>query len=162
MARAGRQIRRSRRQESELQPAFRRTRVAYAGKESPGTVVVDPEAHYLYYVEEGGQAMRYGVGVGREGFAWSGEATIHNKQEWPDWYPPKEMLERRPELLKQMSQLQSGTGMPGGPDNPLGARAHYLWHQGTRTPISASTAPTSRRPSARAYPRAASAWSIRT
>ena len=119
--------------EFDLQPAFRRTRVAYAGKEAPGTVVVDPEAHYLYHVEEGGQAMRYGVGVGREGFAWSGEATIHNKQEWPDWYPPKEMLERRPELLKQMSQLQSGTGMPGGPDNPLGARAHYLWHDNVDT-----------------------------
>ncbi|MGO9674560.1 MAG: L,D-transpeptidase [Methylocella sp.] len=113
--------------EADLQPAFRRTRVAYAGGEAPGTVVVDPASHYLYHVEEGGQAMRYGVGVGREGFAWSGEATIHSKQEWPDWYPPKEMLERRPELLKQMSQLQSGTGMPGGPDNPLGARAHYLW-----------------------------------
>ncbi len=119
--------------EADLQPAFRRTRVAYAGKEAPGTVVVDPQAHYLYHVEEGGQAMRYGVGVGREGFAWSGEATIHNKQEWPDWYPPKEMLERRPELLKQMSQLQGGTGMPGGPDNPLGARAHYLWHDNADT-----------------------------
>ena len=112
---------------SDLDPAFRRTRVAYAGKEAPGTIVVDPSAHYLYHVEEGGQAMRYGVGVGREGFAWSGEATIHNKQEWPDWYPPKEMLERRPDLVKQMSQLQSGLGMPGGPENPLGARAHYLW-----------------------------------
>ena len=105
--------------------------------------------------------MRYGVGVGREGFGWSGAATIHNKQEWPDWYPPKEMLERRPELLKQMSKLQSGIGMPGGPENPLGARAHYLW-QGNRTPISASTAPMSRRRSARACPRAASAWSTRT
>ncbi len=119
--------------EADLQPAFRRTRVAYVGAEAPGTVVVDPAAHYLYYVEGGGQAMRYGVGVGREGFAWSGDATIHNKQEWPDWYPPKEMLERRPELLKQMSQLQSGTGMPGGPSNPLGARAHYLWHDNVDT-----------------------------
>jgi lipoprotein-anchoring transpeptidase ErfK/SrfK len=113
--------------EADLQPAFRRTRVAYVGPEAPGTVVVDPAQHYLYHVEEGGQAMRYGVGVGREGFGWSGAATIHNKQEWPDWYPPKEMLERRPELLKQMSKLQSGIGMPGGPENPLGARAHYLW-----------------------------------
>jgi lipoprotein-anchoring transpeptidase ErfK/SrfK len=119
--------------QSDLAPAFRRTRVAYAGKEAPGTVVVDPAGHYLYHVEEGGQAMRYGVGVGREGFAWSGEATIHNKQEWPDWYPPKEMLERRPDLIKQMSQLQSGTGMPGGPENPLGARAHYLWHDNVDT-----------------------------
>jgi lipoprotein-anchoring transpeptidase ErfK/SrfK len=119
--------------QSDLDPAFRRTRVAYAGPEKPGTIVVDPQAHYLYHVQEGGQAMRYGVGVGREGFAWSGEAEIHNKQEWPDWYPPKEMLERRPDLVKQMSQLQSGLGMPGGPENPLGARAHYLWHDGADT-----------------------------
>jgi lipoprotein-anchoring transpeptidase ErfK/SrfK len=113
--------------QSDLNPAFRRTRVAYASKESPGTIIVDPSEHYLYHIQDGGQAMRYGVGVGREGFGWSGEATIHNKQEWPDWYPPKEMLERRPDLVKQMSQLQSGLGMPGGPSNPLGARAHYLW-----------------------------------
>ncbi|VFU10232.1 L,D-transpeptidase [Methylocella tundrae] len=119
--------------EADLGPAFRRTRVAYSGTEAPGTIVVDPANHYLYHVEGGGQAMRYGVGVGREGFAWSGNATIHSKQEWPDWYPPKEMLERRPELLKQMSQLQSGTGMPGGPANPLGARAHYLWHDNVDT-----------------------------
>jgi lipoprotein-anchoring transpeptidase ErfK/SrfK len=112
---------------SDLNPAFRRTRVAYVGKEAPGTVVVDPANHYLYHVEEGGQATRYGVGVGREGFAWAGNATIHSKQEWPDWYPPKEMLDRRPELMKMMSELQSGLGMPGGPDNPLGARAHYLY-----------------------------------
>lgn len=119
--------------QADLAPAFRRTRVAYAGKEAPGTVVVDPANHYLYHVMDGGEAMRYGVGVGREGFAWSGEATIHNKQEWPDWYPPKEMLARRPDLVKQMSQLQSGVGMPGGPDNPLGARAHYLWHDNADT-----------------------------
>ncbi len=112
---------------SDLDPAFRRTQVAYLGKEAPGTIVIDPAAHYLYYVQDGGRAMRYGVGVGREGFGWSGESTVNSKQEWPDWYPPKEMLERRPELLKQMSQLQGGTGMPGGPDNPLGARAHYLY-----------------------------------
>jgi lipoprotein-anchoring transpeptidase ErfK/SrfK len=112
---------------SDLDPAFRRTKVTYASREAPGTIVIDPSEHYLYHVQEGGQAMRYGVGVGREGFGWSGEATIHNKQEWPDWYPPKEMLERRPDLVKQMSQLQSGLGMPGGPANPLGARAHYLW-----------------------------------
>ena len=105
-------------------------------------------------------AMRYGVGVGREGFGWSGEANIHNKQEWPDWYPPKEMLERRPDLVKQMSQLQSGLGMPGGPENPLGARAH-ISGRATPTPISASTAPMSRRRSARASLRAVSAWSIR-
>ena len=71
--------------------------------------------------------MRYGVGVGREGFVWAGTANIHSKQEWPDWYPPKEMIERQPELKKKMSTLQSGVGMHGGPGNPLGARAMYLW-----------------------------------
>jgi hypothetical protein len=75
----------------------------------------------------GGRAIRYGVGVGRQGFGWSGIATIHDKQEWPDWYPPKEMIQRQPELMKVMSELQSGIGMHGGPRNPLGARAMYLW-----------------------------------
>jgi lipoprotein-anchoring transpeptidase ErfK/SrfK len=68
-----------------------------------------------------------GVGVGGEGFGWSGVAMVHTKQEWPDWRPPAEMLERKPELIEHMTQLQSGIGMPGGPDNPLGARALYLW-----------------------------------
>jgi lipoprotein-anchoring transpeptidase ErfK/SrfK len=112
---------------SEINPAFLRRNVAYAAKEPPGTIVVDPVNHYLYHVEEGGRATRYGVGVGREGFGWAGDATVHSKQEWPDWYPPKEMLDRRPDLKKQMSQLQSGTGMPGGPANPIGARGLYLW-----------------------------------
>jgi len=73
---------------SRINPAFLRAQVAYARNEAPGTIVIDPRARYLYFVEEGGRAMRYGVGVGREGFAWSGTATIHEKQEWPDWYPP--------------------------------------------------------------------------
>jgi lipoprotein-anchoring transpeptidase ErfK/SrfK len=111
--------------------AFLRKTVAYATREAPGTIVVDPTRHYLYYVEEGGRATRYGIGVGREGFAWAGEATIKSKQEWPDWYPPKEMVERRPDLKKQLVELQSGLGMHGGPGNPLGARAMYLW-QGDR------------------------------
>ena len=101
--------------------------VAYATKESPGTIVVDPGNHFLYHVEDGGRATRYGVGVGREGFVWVGDATIKSKQEWPDWYPPKEMIERRPDLKKEMVDLQSGVGMHGGPANPLGARAMYLW-----------------------------------
>jgi hypothetical protein len=62
-------------------------------------------------------AIRYGVGVGRQGFGWSGVATIHDKQQWPDWYPPKEMIQRQPELMKVMSELQSGIGMHGGPRN---------------------------------------------
>jgi len=77
--------------------------------------------------------MRYGVGVGREGFSWSGTATIHEKQEWPDWYPPKEMVERQPELKSKLSALQGGLGVPGGPRNPLGARALYLWQNNKDT-----------------------------
>jgi lipoprotein-anchoring transpeptidase ErfK/SrfK len=118
---------------SQIDSAFLRKTVSYTTKEAPGTIVVDPENHYLYHVEDGGTATRYGVGVGRAGFAWAGEANIKSKQEWPDWYPPKEMLERRPELLKMMVKLQSGIGMHGGPDNPLGARAMYLWQGGHDT-----------------------------
>ena len=84
-------------------------------------------------MQGGGRAIRYGVGVGRQGFGWSGVATIHDKQQWPDWYPPKEMLDRQPELRRQMSELQSGIGMPGGPRNPLGARAMYLWQNNKDT-----------------------------
>lgn len=111
----------------QADPAFARKVVAYPSPEPPGTIIVDPGAHFLYLVQPGGQAIRYGVGVGAEGFGWSGIATIHSKQEWPDWYPPAEMLERKPELKPHMVQLQSGLGMPGGPDNPIGARAMYLW-----------------------------------
>ncbi len=112
---------------SQVNSAFLRTNVAYATTESPGTIVVDPANHYLYHVEDGGRATRYGVGVGREGFVWYGDATIKSKQEWPDWYPPKEMIDRRPDLKKEVVELQSGVGMHGGPSNPLGARAMYLW-----------------------------------
>jgi lipoprotein-anchoring transpeptidase ErfK/SrfK len=112
---------------SQVNSAFLRKNIAYATPESAGTIVVDPANHYLYHVEGGGRATRYGVGVGREGFVWAGEATIHSKQEWPDWYPPQEMLDRRPDLMKSMVELQSGIGMHGGPANPLGARAMYLW-----------------------------------
>ena len=112
---------------SDVNSSFLRTNIAYDTKEAPGTIVVDPANHYLYHVEEGGRATRYGVGVGREGFVWTGDATIKSKQEWPDWYPPKEMMDRRPDLKKSMVALQSGEGMHGGPSNPLGARAMYLW-----------------------------------
>jgi lipoprotein-anchoring transpeptidase ErfK/SrfK len=112
---------------SRINPAFLRREVPYNSAEPPGTIVIDPRAHYLYHVQDGGTAMRYGVGVGRQGFSWSGAATIETKQEWPDWYPPKEMFQRQPELLNNMAELPGGTGMPGGPGNPLGARALYLW-----------------------------------
>jgi lipoprotein-anchoring transpeptidase ErfK/SrfK len=112
---------------SQIKPGFLRKVVPYDTAEAPGTIVIDPRAHYLYHVQVGGMAMRYGVGVGRSGFSWSGTATIEDKQEWPDWYPPKEMLDRQPQLMDQMANLPGGTGMPGGPGNPLGARALYLW-----------------------------------
>ena len=108
-------------------PAFARTVVTYPAHVSAGTIVIDPGSHFLYLIQDGGQAIRYGVGVGGEGFGWSGSATVHNKQEWPDWYPPAEMLQRKPELRQHMTQLQSGIGMRGGPENPIGARALYLW-----------------------------------
>jgi lipoprotein-anchoring transpeptidase ErfK/SrfK len=112
---------------ADIDPAFIRTTVGYRTGEAPGTIIIDPQNHYLYLVQEGGQAIRYGVGVGRQGFGWSGTAAIHDKQEWPDWYPPKEMLARQPDLMAHMSELQGGLGMPGGTRNPLGARALYLW-----------------------------------
>jgi lipoprotein-anchoring transpeptidase ErfK/SrfK len=112
---------------SDINPRYLRQVVFYPTHEQPGTIVIDPHNHFLYLVQGGGRALRYGVGVGRQGFGWSGAATIHNKQEWPDWYPPKEMIQRQPELRRQMSELQGGLGMPGGPRNPLGSRAMYLW-----------------------------------
>jgi lipoprotein-anchoring transpeptidase ErfK/SrfK len=112
---------------ADVDPAYRRTDVQYATREARGTIVVDPPEHFLYFVQAGGRAVRYGVGVGGEGFGWSGVAEVRNKQEWPDWYPPEEMLQRKPELRRAMIELQSGLGMPGGPENALGARALYLW-----------------------------------
>jgi lipoprotein-anchoring transpeptidase ErfK/SrfK len=116
-----------------INPSYLRARVAVRTREAPGTIIVDPRSRYLYLVEGNGTALRYGVGVGRQGFAWSGTATINSKQAWPDWYPPKEMIERQPELKRSLMQLQSGIGMPGGPRNPLGARALYLWQNGKDT-----------------------------
>jgi lipoprotein-anchoring transpeptidase ErfK/SrfK len=112
---------------SEIDPVYLRTVVSYPSNEPPGTIVVDPQNRFLYSVQGGGRAIRYGIGVGRQGFSWSGVATIRTKQEWPDWYPPKEMIQRQPELMRQLTTLQSGYGMAGGPRNPLGARALYLW-----------------------------------
>ena len=110
-----------------IKPAFLRQVVDYQTNEAPGTIIVDPAHHYLYHVLANGRAMRYGVGVGRDGFAWEGKAIIKSKQEWPDWYPPKEMVARQPELKRQLAQLRGGLGMAGGPRNPLGVRAMYLW-----------------------------------
>ena len=114
-------------QSTSVDPRYLRTPVRYDSNEPPGTIIVDAPNHYLYLAQKGGQAMRYGVGVGKEGFGWSGMAVVHDKQEWPDWYPPKEMLQRRPEIQQAMKELAGGLGMPGGPENPLGSRALYLW-----------------------------------
>lgn len=108
-----------------VKPAFLRRLVGYDTAEAPGTIVIDPAAHFLYLVNGDGTAMRYGVGVGREGFGWAGRATVRRKAHWPDWHPPVEM-QARDERARQWAD-----GMPGGLSNPLGARALYLF-QGDR------------------------------
>ncbi|MBS7588900.1 L,D-transpeptidase [Ancylobacter defluvii] len=118
---------------SSINPVYLRRQVPYDGKQAPGTIVIDPKNHFLYLVQPGGTAIRYGVGVGKEGFGWSGTATINSKQEWPDWYPPAEMIARRPDIKPQLTKLQSGIGVPGGLANPLGARAMYLWQNNKDT-----------------------------
>jgi len=111
----------------KMNPAYLRQEIAYHGPYEPGTIIVDPRAHQLTLVQEGGRARRYGVGVGKQGFSWSGSATVNSKQAWPDWYPPKEMIARSPKLASEVDKLQSGLGVAGGLRNPLGARAMYLW-----------------------------------
>jgi len=103
--------------ETEPAAAFRRQEVDYSGREAPGTIVIDTPQKFLFLVEPGGRAIRYGVGVGRPGFEWSGVKAISRKAEWPGWTPPPQMMLRRPDLPAHMD---------GGPDNPLGARALYL------------------------------------
>lgn len=106
---------------------FRRQTVEFLGPEWPGTIIVDTRTKHLFKVLPGRQALRYGVGVGREGFAWSGEAVVGAKQMWPKWNPPAEMVARDPNAAKWAN------GQPGGPDNPLGARALYLYQNGRDT-----------------------------
>jgi|SRR4051794_10899162 lipoprotein-anchoring transpeptidase ErfK/SrfK len=112
---------------------YQRTEVAYATRERPGTIVIDPESHFLYLVEGGGRAIRYGVGVGAEGYGWSGTAVVQDKRAWPDWHPTKEYLASHPKVVAAVSSLATGEGMRGGPDNPLGARALYLWQNNRDT-----------------------------
>jgi lipoprotein-anchoring transpeptidase ErfK/SrfK len=112
---------------AQVDPAFLRQEVEYLGSEEPGTVVVDPAARQLYFVDAPGHATRYGVGVGREGFGWSGTAKINMRRSWPDWVPPKEMVARDPEIRVQLVSTSRGKGVPGGPRSPLGARAMYLF-----------------------------------
>lgn len=111
----------------KINPAFWRRQVDDPTGERPGTIVVHTDSRYLYLVQEGGKAMRYGVGLGREGFGWSGTATIPFKRKWPTWTPPAEMIAREPELEKYRD------GMEPGLDNPLGARALYLFQNGRDT-----------------------------
>ncbi len=101
----------------ELPPQFKRQIVDYVTKEPAGTIIIDTPSTYLYYVLGGGKAVRYGIGVGRQGFTWAGTEKITKLAEWPDWHPPAEMIERQPYLPRFMA---------GGPGNPLGARALYL------------------------------------
>ena len=102
---------------TELPARLKRQLVNYPTREAAGTIIIDTPNTYLYYVLGGGRAIRYGIGVGREGFTWSGTQTITKKAEWPDWTPPAEMIARQPYLPRHMA---------GGPGNPLGARAMYL------------------------------------
>jgi lipoprotein-anchoring transpeptidase ErfK/SrfK len=101
----------------EMPARLRRQIVSYATREAPGTIIIDTPNTYLYYVLGNGQAIRYGIGVGRDGFTWSGTQSITRKAEWPNWTPPAEMIARQPYLPRFMA---------GGPGNPLGARAMYL------------------------------------
>jgi lipoprotein-anchoring transpeptidase ErfK/SrfK len=119
----------------QLPQRLRRQVVSYTSREAPGTIIIDTPNTYLYYVLGGGQAIRYGIGVGRAGFTWSGVQTITQKKEWPDWFPPPEMIARQPYLPRQMA---------GGPGNPLGARAMFLGHteyriHGTNAPQTIGT-----------------------
>ncbi|MDO1581598.1 L,D-transpeptidase [Rhizobium oryzicola] len=111
----------------KIKPELRRTQVAYSTVHKPGTIVVDTPARRLYYVLDNGQAMRYGVGVGRQGLAFAGNAYVGRKAEWPTW-TPTENMQRREARYKKLAG-----GMPGGPNNPLGARAMYLFRDGGDT-----------------------------
>jgi lipoprotein-anchoring transpeptidase ErfK/SrfK len=110
-----------------LDPRYRRRRVRYSGGERPGTIVVNTSERFLYAVEENGWATRYGVGVGEEGLSLKGTATIGRKADWPSWTPTANMMRRKPRLLKYAG------GVPGGKNNPLGARALYLYRGGRDT-----------------------------
>jgi len=106
---------------SRMQPELNRQEVAYRGPERPGTIVVEIDQRFLYLVQEGGTAIRYGVGVGRQGFSWKGAATVGRKAVWPDWSPTATMVSLKPDLPRSRK---------GGLDNPLGARALYLYQDG--------------------------------
>ncbi|WP_341988300.1 L,D-transpeptidase [Azorhizobium sp. AG788] len=112
---------------TKVPPKFFRKTVPYETKEAVGTIIVDPSAYYVYRVEDDGKATRYGANVGRDGFRWSGDAYVGRKSEWPTWTPPREMIKRQPEVAKWAG------GMPGGLENPLGARTLHLYQNGSYT-----------------------------
>lgn len=102
-------------------PALLRNRVPFETKEAPGTIVIDTKGPFLYLVEPDGMALRYGISIGKEGFGWTGDGRIAREARWPTWTPPPEMIARDPSLARWKD------GMPGGPSNPLGARALYIY-----------------------------------
>jgi len=118
------------RDDEQVDPRLQRQIVNYPSTETPGTIIIDTPHTFLYYVLGNGKAIRYGIGIGREGFTWSGVKSIERKAEWPDWYPPPEMVARQPYLPRMTS---------GGPGNPLGARAMYIG--GTQYRIHGTNAP---------------------
>ncbi|WPE22023.1 L,D-transpeptidase [Shinella zoogloeoides] len=109
---------------NKVNTKFHRQIVDYATGEKPGTIIVNTPNRFLYYVLPGGKAVRYGIGVGKQGFAWQGEAYVAWKQEWPTWHPPKEMADRKPDVARYVKD-----GMGPGLKNPLGARALYLFNE---------------------------------
>jgi lipoprotein-anchoring transpeptidase ErfK/SrfK len=111
----------------KLNPKYFRKLMKYETAEAPGTIIVDPGNYYVYRIEEGGMATRYGANVGRAGFLWSGDAYVGRKSEWPIWTPPPEMIRRQPEVAKY------ARGMAPGLDNPLGARTLHLYQNGVYT-----------------------------
>ncbi|ALE03573.1 L,D-transpeptidase [Bartonella ancashensis] len=113
---------------STIEPKFWRQQVDYDAAYPPGTLVIDTQACFLFLVGENGKAMRYGIGVGREGLAFQGTGVIQYKRRWPSWAPTAAMMDREPERYGHL-----GKGMPQGPDNPLGARALYLFKDGRDT-----------------------------
>lgn len=117
MAALGEPVRAQRPIERVVDPRFQKQEVAYDGPHKPGTIIIDTPQRFLFLVQPGGRALRYGIGVGRPGFSWAGMKTVSRKAEWPSWTPPSEMLKRRPDLPRYMA---------GGPENPMGARAMYL------------------------------------
>ncbi|MEJ8475886.1 L,D-transpeptidase [Roseibium algae] len=114
-------------QYQDFDEQFLRQSVYYSTRYPAGTIVVDPAKKFLYLIQSRGRAMRYGIGVGRAGFAWNGEAKIGFKREWPKWFPPAEMIAREPHLEKYRD------GQAGGPRNPIGARGLYLYQNGRDT-----------------------------